>query len=314
MNSKRRLFDFWANWRIRWNSRWPKQDSCSEVQSWTDRYTLAQKISGNGQPVRKVHSKLGWTHPPTTWTSQQEERLDLGPQQRSAFEEKLSSPPALAIFDPSLETTLSADASSYGLGAVLTQRQTDGKWKPIVFISRALTPTERRYVQIEKEALATTWACERLADHLIGKKFLVETDHNPLVPILGSKNLEEMSPRIQRLRMRVLRFDFSVSHVPGKHLSTADALSRAPIVEETKENDPRPEEENNLYVHHIFNSLPASNTQLERIREKQEEDEVCQALKRVLWRRMAKTTQSSRRTSTLLASQGWTFSRPRLAS
>ena len=70
-----------------------------------------------------------------------------------------------------------------------------------------------------------------------------ETDHKPLVPILGSKNLEEMSPRIQRLRMRLLRFDFSVSHVPGKHLSTADALSRAPIVEETKENDPRPEEE-----------------------------------------------------------------------
>lgn len=205
-----------------------------------------------------------------------------GPQQRSAFEgikEKLSSAPALAIFDPSLETTLSAYASSYGLGAVLTQRQTDGKWKPIVFISRALTPTERRYAQIEKEALATTWACERLADYLIGKKFLVETDHKPLVPILGSKNLEEMSPRIQRLRMRVLRFDFSVSHVPGKHLSTADALSRAPIVEETKENDPRPEEEINLYVHHIFNSLPASNTQLERIREKQEEDEVCQALK-----------------------------------
>ena len=77
--------------------------------------------------------------------------------------------------------------------------------------------------------------------------------------------------------MRVLRFDFSVSHVPGKHLSTVDALSRAPIVEETKENDPRPEEEINLYVHHIFNSLP--NTLLERIREQEEEDEVCQALK-----------------------------------
>ena len=85
-----------------------------------------------------------------------------------------------------------------------------------------------------------------------------------------------MSPRIQRPRMRLLRFDFSISHVPGKHLSTTDALSRAPIVEETKENDPRSEEEINLYVHHIFNSLPASNTQLERIREKQAEDKVCQ--------------------------------------
>ena len=119
------------------------------------------------------------------------------------------------------------DASSYGLGAVMTQKQKDGNWKPVVFISRALTTTERRYAQIEKEALATTWACERLADYLIGKRFHVETDHKPLVPILGSKNLEEMSPRIQRLGMRLLRFDFTVSHVPGKSLITADALSRA---------------------------------------------------------------------------------------
>ena len=158
---------------------------------------------------------------------------------------------------------LSANASFYGLGAVLTQRQANGKWKPIVCISRALTPTKRRYAQIEKEALATTWASMRLVDYLIGKKFHVEIDHKLLVPILGSKNLEEMSPRIQRLCMRLLRFDFSVSHVPGKHLSMADALSRTPIVEETKENDRRLEKEINLYVHHIFNSLPASDTQLE---------------------------------------------------
>lgn len=99
----------------------------------------------------------------------------------------------------------------------------------------------------------------------------METDHKPLVPILGSRNLEETSPRIQRLHMRLLRFDFNVSHVPGKHLSTADALSRAPIVEETKENDRRPEEEINLYVHHIFNPsqlLTHSLSELERNKRK----------------------------------------------
>lgn len=67
------------------------------------------------------------------------------PQKRAleTFKEKLSSAPALEIFDITLETTLSADASSYGVGAVLSQKQTDGKWKAVVFISRALTPTER---------------------------------------------------------------------------------------------------------------------------------------------------------------------------
>ena len=146
-----------------------------------------------------------------------------------------------------------------------------------MFISRALTPTERRYAQIEKEALATTWACERSADYLIGKQYHIETDHKPLVPILGSKNLEEMSPRIQRLCVHLLRFDFTVSHIPGKSLITTDTLSRAPVAQQ--DDHYCTEEEIDLYVQHVLASLTASNTQLERIREKQEEDKVCQTLK-----------------------------------
>ena len=56
----------------------------------------------------------------------------------------------------------------------------------------------------------------------------METDHKPIVPPLGTKDLDEMPPRIQRLRMRLLRFDFAISHVPGKEHTTADALSRTP--------------------------------------------------------------------------------------
>lgn len=62
-----------------------------------------------------------------------------GPQQQNAFDavkQKLSSTTALTIFEyPALELTLSADASSYALSAVLTQKQSDGKWKPVVFVS-----------------------------------------------------------------------------------------------------------------------------------------------------------------------------------
>ena len=81
--------------------------------------------------------------------------------QKTAFAKvkaALTASPVLSLFDPNLETIVSADASSFGLGAVLKQRQQTGELKPVAYVSRSMTPTERRYAQIEKEALAFTWA------------------------------------------------------------------------------------------------------------------------------------------------------------
>ena len=87
-----------------------------------------------------------------------------GEPQRKAYaaiKKALTESPVLAPFDPNIQTTVSADASSYGLGAVLFQEQKNGEKRAVAYISRAMSPTEQRYAQIEKEALALTWACER---------------------------------------------------------------------------------------------------------------------------------------------------------
>ena len=79
-----------------------------------------------------------------------------------------------------------------------------------------MTETERRYAQIEKEALAVTWACNKFADYIVGKHFLIESDHKPLVLLLNSKQLNHLPPRIVRFRLRMGRFNYTVCHIPGK--------------------------------------------------------------------------------------------------
>ena len=81
---------------------------------------------------------------------------------------------------------------------MLTQQIPYGRWGPVAYVSRSLAPTERRYVQIEKEALALTWAYTRFFDYLIGITFTLESDHKPLISLLGTaKSLDQLPPPIQ---------------------------------------------------------------------------------------------------------------------
>ncbi|UYV68677.1 K02A2.6-like [Cordylochernes scorpioides] len=176
-----------------------------------------------------------------------------GSPQKKAFEkvkDVLASDRVLASFDISKKTMVSADASSYGLGAVLKQEHEANEWRPVAFASRTLTKTEQGYAQIEKEALAITWACERFKDFVVGKTFLIETDHKPLVPIFTTKDLNDLTPRLQRYRMRMLQFSFHIFHTPGKDLITADALSRQPLPGHLPEDEELQEE-----VEHFVRSI-----------------------------------------------------------
>ena len=217
------------------------------------------------QPLRELLSKNSlWV-----WDDAQDKAFNL-------IKAELAKPTVLALYDVNADLKISADASSYGLGAVLLQKNNQS-WQPVVYASRAMTSTECRYAQVEKEALAITWACDKFASYVLGKKFNIETDHKPLVPLLGSKSLDSLPPRILRFRLRLARFEYDIAHVPGKLLVTADTLSRSPLYSsDTITSDLQEEAEYLLET--CIDNLPASSQRLDEFRKAQAADTVCSTL------------------------------------
>ena len=86
---------------------------------------------------------------------------------------------------------LETDASMKGLGAVLSQRGHDGEMRPIAYASQSLHPSEKSmhdYSSAKLELMGLKWAvCDKIRDYLIGSKFTVYTDNNPLVYVKISK-------------------------------------------------------------------------------------------------------------------------------
>ena len=186
----------------------------------------------------------------------------------------LMSTPALAFFGPAKLTIVSADASSYGIGASLFQDH-EGQLKPVAFCYRTLTSGEVKYAQIEKECLASVWACEHFSRYLIGlETFTLLTDHKPLVPLINTQDLDKVPLRCQRILMRLRRFSAKAEYVPGKHLIVPDTLSRSPLkINEVSTIEKCVE----LFVNQIESTRSVSDAKIQKIKEESLKDRYLQA-------------------------------------
>ena len=146
----------------------------------------------------------------------------------------------------------------------------------VAYASRAMSETETRYAQIEKEALAITWACEKFSTYILGKHISIKTDHKPLVPLLGCKHLDNLPPRVLRFCLRLMRFSYSIQQVPGKLLYTADTLSRAPLRGNNSDSQALEKHSDaELFIATVISHLPASQPLLQVYQKAQATDPVC---------------------------------------
>lgn len=142
-----------------------------------------------------------------------------------AFEdlkEAICTEPVLHSPDFNQPFILQTDASQSGLGAVLIQEK-EGERRPVVFLSRRLLDRETRYSTVEKECLAVKWAVDSLRYYLLGRHFILETDHRTLQWL---HMMKDANNRITRRYLSLQTYDFTVQYRPGKFNVVADCLSR----------------------------------------------------------------------------------------
>ena len=187
----------------------------------------------------------------------------------------LTAKPVLKFYDVNKEVVIQADASKNGLGSCLLQDK-----HPIAFASRSLTDAEKNYAQIEKELLAVVFACERFYTYIYGKVVTVHTDHKPLEAIY-KKPLHKAPPRLQRMLLRLQKYDLHFQYTPGKFMYVADTLSRAYIEESTPSSDELAEEADKM-IHSLVRDMPFSDDRVKQVHTSVQNDIEMKILKQTI--------------------------------
>ena len=140
----------------------------------------------------------------------------------NTLKDVLTSTPVLS--SPNFEKMfiLQTDASNHGVGAVLSQVDAEGLDHPIAFFSQKLLDREQKYSTIEKECLAIKLAVDAFRVYLLGRPFVIQTDHRTLRWL---SNVKDENSRLARWSLALQPYKFKFEHRHGRQNANADSLS-----------------------------------------------------------------------------------------
>ena len=239
-----------------------KPDDVAAVQRLMGMVKYLSKFLGDLSQICEPIRCLTHKDVPRFWTKEQDLAFEK-------IKEAVTFAPVLKYFDSSKPTEGSGDASSHGIGFVLTQED-----HPVTYASRALTQAEQRYSQIEKELLAQVFGLEHNHQYVYGRRVILYTDHKPLVSI-SSKPLASAPKRLQRLLLRLQHYDAEIRYRPGREMYLADTLSRA-YLSLSPTDTQRSETEKEVESIHAVDYLAISEQQLSEIKQETAKDPTLQ--------------------------------------
>ena len=196
---------------------WPVPKSAHDIQVFLGLINyhrdFLKDLAGLTEPLVELTGK----DVPFMWSSVQDDAFNK-------LKDMITTAPVLVYPDPEEKFILDVDASHGCIGAELIQC-INGQEKVVCFGSFRLTPAQRRYCTTRKELLAVVRFTRQFRHYLLGRQFLVRTDHNSLVWLMRFKTLEG---QLARWLEELSQYDMVIQHRKGSCHTNADALSRIP--------------------------------------------------------------------------------------
>ncbi|BHF70274.1 hypothetical protein SprV_0301332400 [Sparganum proliferum] len=220
---------------------WPTPQTPTEVRGFIGLASYYRRFIANFAGIARPLHRLTEKGRRFLWSEECQTAFD-------GLKARLTTAPILRLPNVSADAPpfiLDTDASAFAIGAVLSQADDSGQEKPLCFASKTLSKPQRNYCTYRRELLAIITFIKQFRPYLLGRPFVVRSDHKALQWLQNTKDAEGQLARWQEI---LQEYKFTCIYRSGKQHANADALSRRPPNTEIKEDNTPEDEVNAVYV------------------------------------------------------------------